>query len=73
MTKKSINLQIVDFFGGSRPFIIIRFDSLKKYTSKYLRVNTNKDTYLIFQKKYLRVYENSFGAKILRDDFGLIL
>ena len=30
-----------------------------------------KDTYFIFQKKYLRVYENSFGAKILRDDFAL--
>ena len=55
MTKKSINLQIVDFFGGSRPFIIIRFDSLKKYTSKYLRVNTYKDTYFIFPKKFTKI------------------
>ena len=27
-----------------------------------------KDTYSIFEKKYLRIYKDSFGAKILRDD-----
>ena len=29
-----------------------------------------KDTYFILQNKYLRIYEDSFGAKILRDDQG---
>ena len=27
-----------------------------------------KDTYFILQNKYLRVYEDTFGTKILRDD-----
>ena len=27
-----------------------------------------KDTYFILQNKYLRIYQDSFGAKILRDD-----
>ena len=27
-----------------------------------------EDTYFILQNKYLRIYEDSFGAKILRDD-----
>ena len=37
--------------------------------SKYLR--KCEDTYLILQNKSLCIYEDSFGGKILRDDFAL--
>ena len=30
-----------------------------------------EDTYFILQNKYLHIYEDSFGAKILRDDCAL--
>ena len=30
-----------------------------------------KDTYFSLQNKYLRIYEDCFGAKILRDDCAL--
>ena len=36
--------------------------SAQKYLHKL------KDTYFILQHKYLCIYEDSFGAKILRDD-----
>ena len=36
---------------------------------KYLR--KCKDTYFILQNKYLHIYEDSFGVKILRDDCTL--
>ena len=32
-----------------------------------------KDTYFILLNKYLRIYEDSFGAKILRDDCVLYI
>ena len=31
----------------------------------------SKNTYFFLQKKYLRIYADSFGAKKLRDDCGL--
>ena len=37
--------------------------------SKYLR--KCEDTYNILQNKYLCIYEDTFGAKVLRDDFIL--
>ena len=45
----------------------------KKYAiiSKYLR--KCEDTYFILQKKYLRIYKDTFGTKILRDDCTLKL
>ena len=30
-----------------------------------------EDNYFILQNKYLRIYEDSFGVKILRDNFAL--
>ena len=39
--------------------------SLSIFTQKYLC--KCEDTYFISQNKYLRIYEDSFGAKILRD------
>ena len=30
-----------------------------------------EDTYFILQNKYLCIYEDSFGAEILRDDYAL--
>ena len=41
------------------------------FTQKYLR--KCKDTYFILQNMYLSIYEDSFGAKILRDDCALRL
>ena len=41
------------------------------FTQKYLR--KCKDTYFILQNKYLSIYEDSFGAKILRDECALRL
>ena len=40
--------------------------SLSIFAQKYLC--KCKDTYLILQSKYLHIYKDSFGAKILRDD-----
>ena len=39
--------------------------SLSIFAQKYLR--KCKDTYFILQNKYLHIYEDTFGAKILRD------
>ena len=39
-----------------------------KSSLKYLR--KCEDTYFILQKKYLCIYEDSFGVKILRHDFA---
>ena len=43
--------------------------SLNICDQNYLR--KCKDTYFILQNKYLRIDEDSFGAKILRDDCAL--
>ena len=45
--------------------------SLSIFTQKYLR--KCEDTYFILQNKYLPIYEDSFGVKILllRDDCAL--
>ena len=43
--------------------------SLSIFAQKYLR--KCEDTYFILQNKYLRIDEDSFGAKILRDDCAL--
>ena len=40
--------------------------SLSIFAQKYPRIC--EDTYFILQNNYLCIYENSFGAKILRDD-----
>ena len=40
--------------------------SLTIFNQNYLR--KCNDTYFIIQNKYLRIYEDSFGTKILRDD-----
>ena len=40
--------------------------SLSIFAQKYL--HKCKDTYFILQNKYLCIYEDSFGLKILRDD-----
>ena len=44
--------------------------SLSIYAEMYLR--KCKYTCFILQNKYLCIYEDSFGAKILRDDYTLI-
>ena len=36
------------------------------FAQKYLCIW--EDTYFFLQNKYLRIYEDSFGVKILRDD-----
>ena len=41
--------------------------SLSIFSQKYLL--KCEDTYLILQNKYLHIYEDSFGAKIPRDDY----
>ena len=41
--------------------------SLSIVAQKYLR--KCEDTYFILQNKYLRIYELTFGTKILSDDF----
>ena len=41
--------------------------SLSIFAQKYLR--KCEDTYLILQNKYLHIYEDSFGAKMPRDDY----
>ena len=43
--------------------------SLSILAQKYFR--KCEDTYFIFQNKYLCIYEDSFGAKILIDDCTL--
>ena len=40
--------------------------SLSIFAQKYLP--KCKDTYFILQNKYLHIYEDNFGSKILRDD-----
>ena len=45
--------------------------SLSILTQKYLR--KWRDAYFILQNKYLCIYEDSFGAKILRNDCTLNL
>ena len=40
--------------------------SLSIFAQKYL--HKCKDTYFILQNKYLCIYEDSFGAKIVRED-----
>ena len=45
--------------------------SLSVFAQKYL--HKCKDTYFILQNKNLCIYEDSFGAKILRDDCTLCL
>ena len=47
-------------------FELIVQSSLIIFTQKYL--HKCKDTYFILQNKYLGIYEDSFGTKILRDD-----
>ena len=47
-------------------FELIAQSSLIIFTQKYL--HKCKDTYFILQNKYLRIYEDTFGTKILRDD-----
>ena len=41
--------------------------SLSIFARKYF--HKCEDTYFILQNKYLCIYKDSFGAKILRDDF----
>ena len=41
------------------------------FAQEYLR--ECEDTYFILQNKYLHIYKQSFGAKILRDDCTLKL
>ena len=43
--------------------------SLSIFTQNYLR--KCKDIYFMLQNKYLFIYEDSFGAKILKDDCAL--
>ena len=45
--------------------------SLSIFAQKYLR--KYKETYFILQYKYLCIYKDSFGAKILPDDCNLIM
>ena len=41
------------------------------FAQKYL--HKCKDTYFILQNKYIRIYEDNFGAKMKRDDCPLDL
>ena len=43
--------------------------SLSSFAQNYL--HKCKDTYFILQKKYIHIYEDSFRAKMLRDDCTL--
>ena len=43
--------------------------SLSIFAQKYF--HKCKDNYFILQNKYFCIYEDSFGAKILRDDCAL--
>ena len=57
------------YFGtmnAENSFIIGAQSSLSIIAQKYLR--ECEDTYFILQNKYLCIYEDSFGVKILRDD-----
>ena len=45
--------------------------SLSIFAQKYLR--KCEDTYFILQNKYLWIYKDSFGARILKDDCALRL
>ena len=45
--------------------------SLSIFAQKYFR--NCKYTYLILQNKYLRIYEDSFGVKILRDTLPILI
>ena len=45
--------------------------TLSIFPQKYLRIMQRYLTYLILQNKYLCIYEDSFGAKILRDNCAL--
>ena len=45
--------------------------SLSIFAQKYL--HKCEDTYFILQNKYIHIYEDSFRAKILRDDCTLYL
>ena len=43
---------------------------LSIFTQKYLR--KCEDSYFILQNKYLHIYDDSLGAKILRDDCAIV-
>ena len=42
--------------------------TLSIFAQKYLRIMQRYLAYLILQNKYLCIYEDSFGAKIVRED-----
>ena len=45
--------------------------SLIIFAQKY--IGKCEDTYFILQNKYLCIYKDSFGAKILRDDCACVV
>ena len=49
--------------------IVSVLSSLGVFAPKHL--HKCKDTYFILQNKYLRIYEDTFGTQILRDDCTL--
>ena len=59
-------LQGVDFMNVIVQHLVRNHLYLSLFAQKYLR--KCKDTFFISQKKYLHIYEDSFGAKILIDD-----
>ena len=55
--------------GNSKNVILLSVQSyLSIFNQNYLR--KCNDTYFIMQNKYLHIYEDSFGTKILRDDYA---
>ena len=56
-------------FANLKNDILNKHSSLSIFAQKYL--HKGKDTYFILQNKYLPIYEDSFGVKILRDDCAL--
>ena len=50
-------------------YLVSMQSSLSIFAQKYLR--KCEDTYFILQNKYLSIYKDSFGAKILSDDCSL--
>ena len=43
--------------------------SISFFTQKYLR--ESEDNNFILQNKYIRIYDDSFGAKVVKDDCAL--
>ena len=73
MTCSSWGIAPISILGKKvfKMYFVLPFaqSSLSIFTQKY--IPKCKDTYFILQNKYFCIYEDSFGAMIVRDDCAL--